>query len=121
MLGSKCKQQRSSFPTGRNKMRKLIRLFLMCASVSVLFGSLSALAQVDRSLEGDKKCTVCHDENWRTPILTIYQTKHGVKADGRTPGCQSCHGASGAHMSDPGSKPNVVFGAKSKNLSSVGE
>jgi DmsE family decaheme c-type cytochrome len=102
-------------------MRKLIRLFLICASVSVLFGSLSALAQVDRSLEGDQKCTLCHNESWSTPILTIYQTKHGVKADERTPGCQSCHGASASHLSDPTTKPDVVFGAKSKNLSSAAE
>ena len=94
-------------------MRKLIRLLLTCASVSVLFGSLPALAQVDRSLEGDQKCTDCNDANWSTPILTIYQTKHGVKADGRTPGCQSCHGASASHLSDPTTKPDVVFGAKS--------
>ena len=88
----------------RKKMHKLIRLFLICASVSVLFGSLSALAQVDRSLEGDQKCTLCHNESWSTPILTIYQTKHGVKADERTPGCQSCHGASASHLGDPTTK-----------------
>jgi DmsE family decaheme c-type cytochrome len=106
----------------RKKMRKLIRLLLICAVGSVLIGSVSAVAQVDRSLEGDKQCTVCHDENWRTPVLTIYQTKHGVKADGRTPGCQSCHGASAAHLGDPGSAPpDVVFGAKSKKLSSTEE
>lgn len=75
-------------------MRKLIQLSLICAGVSVLFNSLSALAQADRSLEGDQKCTLCHNESWPTPILTIYQTKHGVKADARSPGCQSCHGAS---------------------------
>src|ERR1019366_6606068 len=121
VLGSKCKQQRSRFPTRRKKMRKLIRLFLIYASVSVLFGSLSAFAQADRSLEGDQKCTLCHNESWGTPILTIYQTKHGVKADGRTPGCQSCHGASSGHLSDPTTKPDVVFGAKSKNLSSAAE
>jgi DmsE family decaheme c-type cytochrome len=103
-------------------MRKLIRFLLVSASVPVLFVSLSAMAQVDRSLEGDQKCTVCHDENSSTPILTIYQTKHGVKADGRTPGCQSCHGASAAHISDPGNTaPDVVFGGKSKNLSSAEE
>lgn len=77
-------------------------------------------ATVDRSLNGDQNCTVCHDENWRTPVLSIYQTKHGVKADGRTPGCQSCHGVSTDHQGDPGNKsPDVVFGAKSKKLSSA--
>ena len=103
-------------------MRKLIRLLLICASVSVLYVSQTALAQVDRTLEGDKKCTICHDENWTTPVLSIYQTKHGVKGDGRTPGCQGCHGASTEHMGDPGGKaPDVVFGAKSKKLSTTEE
>jgi len=103
-------------------MRKLIRLLLICASVAVLYGSQSAMAQVDRSLEGDKKCTTCHDENWSTPVLTIYQTKHGVKGDGRTPGCQGCHGTSAGHMEDPGGKsPDVVFGSKSKKLSTAEE
>jgi DmsE family decaheme c-type cytochrome len=101
-------------------MRKRIWLFLICASITVLFGSRSASAQVDRSLDGDKKCTMCHDENWAKPILTIYQTKHGVKGDKRTPGCQGCHGESAAHQVDPGGKPpEVVFAAKSKNLSPV--
>ena len=50
-------------------MRKLIRLLLICASVAILYGSQAAMAQVDRSLEGDKKCTTCHDENWSTPVL----------------------------------------------------
>lgn len=98
-------------------MHRLIRLFVLSAITIVLL-SLSAVAQVDRTLEGDKQCTICHDENWRTPILTIYQTKHGVKGDERTPGCQSCHGASTEHRNDPSGKPpDVVFGAKSKNLS----
>jgi hypothetical protein len=58
---------------------------------------------------------MCHNENWTTPILTIYQTKHGVKGDKRTPGCQGCHGESAEHQVDSGNKlPEVVFGAKSK-------
>ena len=78
------------------------------------------ITTVDRSLQGDQNCTVCHDENWRTPVLSIYQTKHGVKADERTPGCQSCHGGSTEHQNDPANKaPDVVFGAKSKKLSSA--
>ena len=47
-------------------------------------------AEVDRSLEGDKKCTLCHNEA-SGHVLAIYQTKHGVKGDSRTPGCQGCH------------------------------
>ncbi len=97
-------------------MHRLIRLSL--SAITLVLVSVSAVAQVDRTLEGDKQCTICHDENWRTPILTIYQTKHGVKGDDRTPGCQSCHGASENHRNDPSGKPpDVVFGANSKNLS----
>ncbi len=58
----------------------------------------AAEAPVDRTLTGDKVCTRCHDESEAKPVLSIYQTPHGVKADGRTPGCQSCHGASEAHV-----------------------
>jgi DmsE family decaheme c-type cytochrome len=91
----------------------------MCALAIGFVGILPATAEVDRSLEGDKKCTMCHDENWRVPVLTIYQTKHGVKGDQRTPGCQSCHGESLQHQQDPSQSTTVVFEAKSKNLSSV--
>ncbi len=94
------------------------RLALFAVAIG-LVGMLPAMAEVDRSLDGDKKCTVCHDENWRVPVLTIYQTKHGVKGDSRTPGCQSCHGESVQHQEDPSKSPEVVFGAKSKLKSSV--
>ncbi len=91
----------------------------LCALAAALFAFVPATVAVDRSLEGDKNCTVCHDESWKPTVLSIYQTRHGVKADARTPGCQSCHGESAGHRNDPSSKPpDVVFGAKSKNLSS---
>ncbi len=94
--------------------------FALCTLAVGLFACVPTMAQVDRSLEGDKKCTVCHDENWRVPVLTIYQTKHGVKADERTPGCQSCHGASIQHLDDPINHPaDIVFRSKSKYVSSV--
>jgi DmsE family decaheme c-type cytochrome len=55
-------------------------------------------AEGDRTLRGDAICTRCHDQGEARPVLSIYQTRHGVKADGRTPGCQTCHGASEAHV-----------------------
>jgi DmsE family decaheme c-type cytochrome len=55
-------------------------------------------AGADRGLPGDAVCTRCHDQAEAKPVLSIYQTPHGVKADGRTPGCQSCHGPSVAHV-----------------------
>ena len=96
------------------------RLFtFLCVLAAGLFLCAPASLAVNRSLEGDKECTVCHDESWKPAVLTIYQTRHGVKADQRTPGCQSCHGESVEHRGDPGNKsPDVVFAAKSKRLSS---
>ena len=72
---------------------------------SLLLGTVAAgtaLAdEPDRTLAGDKVCTRCHDETETKPVLAIYKTAHGVKADERTPGCQSCHGASVAHVNNP--------------------
>jgi DmsE family decaheme c-type cytochrome len=67
----------------------------------------------DKVLNGDAKCTRCHDENDTYPVLAIGATKHGTRADPRTPTCTSCHGASEAHMNKPASgaraKPDVLF------------
>ena len=66
------------------------------------------------SLKKDAICTRCHDESETTPILAIYQTKHGVRGDARTPNCQTCHGESEKHLKgDPNVKgraaPDIVF------------
>jgi DmsE family decaheme c-type cytochrome len=61
--------------------------------------------------KGDAVCTHCHDETASKPILLIYQTKHGVKGDARTPGCQSCHGTSDNHLKDKQLPTDVAFGA----------
>ena len=75
------------------------------------------------SLKKDAVCTKCHDENEVKPVLSIYQTKHGVKGDARTPSCQSCHGDSDAHVKNADGKatrpsPDVIFGMKSGSNSS---
>jgi DmsE family decaheme c-type cytochrome len=62
------------------------------------------------SLSSDAVCTRCHDESESVPILAIYQTKHGVKGDTRTPGCQSCHGVSSGHLANKAVRPDVTFG-----------
>ena len=74
-------------------------------------------AQSGYPAERDKVCTRCHDENDDKPILTIYQTRHGVIADSRTPSCQGCHGTSDDHIRNskgttPRPAPEVVFGTK---------
>jgi len=83
--------------------------FAGIASAQVSSANLSA----DRSLQGDKVCTECHDESENAPVLGMYQTRHGVKGDVRTPGCQTCHGTSANHLKNKNTPPDVVFnGAK---------
>ncbi|HUL96730.1 MAG TPA: DmsE family decaheme c-type cytochrome [Usitatibacter sp.] len=79
----------------------------------------SVEAGKDIVLRGDAKCTRCHDEGDEYPVLAIGQTRHGVKADGRTPTCTSCHGESERHINKPAEaterpKPDVTF--RGKNL-----
>jgi DmsE family decaheme c-type cytochrome len=84
----------------------LRRIIVLCAWAVSLLGNADALA-AERpvpsatALKGDAVCTRCHDETEKKPILSIYKTRHGVKADVRTPGCQTCHGESDAHVKNP--------------------
>jgi DmsE family decaheme c-type cytochrome len=80
----------------------------------------AADAKKDLVLRGDAKCTRCHDEGDDYPVLAIGKTRHGVKADGRTPSCTSCHGESERHANKPENvterpKPDVLFIGKSKS------
>ncbi len=81
----------------------------------------AAPLEADRTLTGDQVCTRCHDESESRPILAMYRTRHGVKADTRTPGCQSCHGPSVAHVRNIGgsaskrASPDVTFGAGARS------
>ncbi len=77
-------------------------------------------------LKQDAVCTECHDESEAAPILSLYQTKHGVRGDERAPTCQSCHGESEKHLKgdskgDAKSKrripPDVVYKTGSYPLS----
>ena len=80
------------------------------------------IAAADRTLTGDKVCTKCHDESEARPVLAINKTPHGVKADARTPGCQTCHGASDAHVKNVAGKdirPLVDINFGKKDASSV--
>jgi DmsE family decaheme c-type cytochrome len=81
----------------------------------------------DLILKGDAKCTGCHDEadeptgagtmlELNPGVLAIGKTKHGVKADKRTPTCTDCHGESDKHRLHKGSdKPPVVDRSFRKN------
>ena len=106
---------------------KYLKMLLAIAGLAGVLGySSAAMAQTatfvpqqptagaaDRSRAGDEACTKCHDESETKPILSIYQTRHGVKGDARTPGCQTCHGPSENHLKGSGSgqrpAPDVVF------------
>lgn len=68
----------------------------------------------DLVLKGDAKCTRCHDEEDDPKLITIGRTKHGTRADGRTPTCTTCHGESDAHVNVPKGtakrpKPDIYF------------
>lgn len=71
-------------------------------------------ARAQEGLKKDALCTKCHDESETTPILSIYQTKHGVRGDVNAPTCQSCHGESEKHLKgEPNAKvrpaPDIVY------------
>ncbi len=95
----------------------------------LMIGSGSALAAdgevekrvvSDLLMPGDARCTRCHsdvngDEIENYPILPIGSTKHGTRADSRTPTCVSCHGDSEAHLKRKGNvrpAPDQAFGKK---------
>ena len=84
-------------------------------------------ARAQDALKKDAVCTKCHDESESTPVLSIYQTTHGVRGDARTPTCQSCHGESEAHAKGPSNgrpSPDVLFRkgqAHAKSTESVRE
>jgi len=79
-------------------------------------------AAKDIVLRGDAKCTTCHDEADSPELLAIGKTKHGTRADKRTPECTSCHGESEKHTNHKGSdkppKPDRSF-AKGPGRSSA--
>jgi DmsE family decaheme c-type cytochrome len=109
-------------------LRHVVAPGICIAFISLAWSVLAADAPaaqdtaVQKALARDAVCTACHNENWRVPVLALYQTPHGNRADPRTPNCQSCHGESSAHQKDPiGTSPEVVFGAQSKHLSSADE
>ena len=77
-------------------------------------GNSAYAEQAAAALKQDAVCTRCHNENEVISALMIYQTKHGMHGDARTPTCQGCHGESEKHrFGDPSVKgrapPDVVF------------
>jgi DmsE family decaheme c-type cytochrome len=99
------------------KMKRLHQLVTLCAFILGCGAGASALAAGEptgvakAALEKDAVCTACHNESWPTPVLSIYQTKMGVRGDPRTPGCRDCHGPSENHLKTPVNPVDVYFGA----------
>ena len=101
-------------------MQRAIALlvWVVCLSGTACALAADAKAPASSQLTGDAICTRCHDETEKKLVLSIYQTRHGVKADARTPGCQSCHGESDPHVHNPkGADPrpltDIPFGTRS--------
>lgn len=101
-------------------MKILIKIIMLCGLIiasahaentPATEGKATAKSPAE-ALDRDSECTRCHDENEKKPILSIYQTAHGNKADSRTPSCQSCHGESENHLSNKTASPDVIFGMK---------
>jgi DmsE family decaheme c-type cytochrome len=110
-------------------MKAVRKLLALTACIGVLFAGTALAADApkkDLVLNGDAKCTACHDEaddskptivELKPSILAIGKTKHGTRADSRTPTCTDCHGASEKHLNHKGSdkppKPDRWFAKKS--------
>ncbi len=69
----------------------------------------------DLVLKGDARCTSCHEETDSPNVLRIGKSRHGTRADARTPTCTNCHGQSDAHEKEANAgarkpaKPDVTF------------
>lgn len=74
--------------------------FLLLLGVATAVGAEAPRPNHAEALARDRQCLTCHDEMEAKPVLAIYQTRHGVRADARTPACQDCHGESLAHGKD---------------------
>ena len=101
-------------------MNVLIKIIMLCGLLVASAHAENAPTPAGKApakspaqmIDKDSECTRCHDENDKSPILAIYQTAHGNKADTRTPSCQSCHGDSLKHLSSKSNAPDVIFGSK---------
>ncbi|AKU13966.1 decaheme c-type cytochrome, DmsE family [Azoarcus sp. CIB] len=102
------------------KMRSLLAVLACIGSLcsgAVYAADAPKEAPKDIVLAGDAKCTSCHDEADAPGVLHIGKTKHGTRADGRTPTCTDCHGDSDKHVNYKGSdkppKPDRTFDKQS--------
>src|SRR5690349_23197920 len=75
-------------------------LALVLSGVLVAVGAQEAPAPAFTP-KGADTCLKCHDEDSKFPVVAIFKTAHGQKADPRAPfgqlQCESCHGPGGEH------------------------
>lgn len=109
-----------------DRLRKFLpglALLLSIASVGTVMNASADEAKPakpvpsDIVLTGDAKCTRCHDETETYPVLSIGKTRHGTRADRRTPTCTDCHGTSETHIKKPRGvderpKPSTTYGGQ---------
>jgi DmsE family decaheme c-type cytochrome len=104
------------------EIRKGALLSLVIAATCLVAGPAAAADTQDLALKGDAKCTACHDEGDNPDLLKIGRTKHGTRADNRTPTCTSCHGESKGHTESTSGKrapPDIIFGRKGPTQASA--
>ena len=108
----------------------LALVFSLCFATAAFAEREANPNATDLVLKGDAKCTGCHDEadepsptmlELHPGVLRIGKTRHGTRADSRTPTCTDCHGESKDHLNYKGSgkppHPDRVF--KKPGLSSA--
>lgn len=76
-------------------------LALVLAGLALPAGAEEAAAAPAFAPKGADTCLKCHDEDSKFPVVGIFRTPHGQKADARTPfaqaQCESCHGPGAEH------------------------
>ena len=86
----------------KTQWNRVLFTLLRCAALALGLSAAAASAQTkDVVLNQDAQCTRCHEESDNPQLLAIGKTKHGTRADGRTPTCTSCHGDSAGHANKP--------------------
>jgi DmsE family decaheme c-type cytochrome len=114
----------AGFPETRSWPMTMLYIIAFVIGLGALVDGASAQetkapARKDIVLEGDAKCTRCHDENESNPVLSIGKTRHGTRADSRLPNCAGCHGDSESHIKPKSGQdrplPTFPFGKKTLN------
>jgi len=103
----------------------LLAAFVLPGAVMAVQDKEEEREYEDLALTGDNVCTRCHDDADDPNIMTIGRTKHGTRADPRTPTCTSCHGESRGHLDNPDGGdvrpvPDVIF-TKNNTSTSVAD